>query len=60
MDIDITLDDMMGSEFAATFNKWLAKRGQKAYNVAIISRNPEKSKHLETATMKVGGFSSYT
>ena len=56
VDIDIALDNMMGSEFAATLNRWLAKRGRKMYNVGIISRNPEKSKHLETATMRVGTF----
>lgn len=56
VDIDITLDDMMGSEFAAKLNDWAAKHGQKQHHVAIISRNPEKSKHLETATMKVGDF----
>ena len=56
VDIDIALDNMMGSEFAATLNRWLAKRGRKMYNVGIISRNPDKSKHLETATMKVGSF----
>ncbi len=56
IDIDIALDNMMGSEFAATLNRWLAKRGRKMYNVGIISANPEKSKHLETATMRVGTF----
>jgi hypothetical protein len=34
----------------------MAKRGRRQLNVGIISRNPEKSKHLETATMRVGGF----
>jgi len=56
VDIDIALDNMMGSEFAATLNRWLAKRGRQVYNVGIISANPEKSKHLETATMRVGSF----
>ncbi len=34
----------------------MAKRGRRQLNVGIISRNPEKSKHLETATMRVGSF----
>ena len=56
VDIDITTDNMMGAEFAGVLNRWLANHGRKSYNVAIISRNPDKSKHLETATMKLGEF----
>jgi len=57
VDIDIALDNLMGSDFAAMLNGWLAKRGRQVYNVGIISANPTKSKHLETATMRVGSFS---
>lgn len=43
-------------QFAATLNRWMAKRGRRMLKVGIISQNPEKSKHLETATMRVGAF----
>jgi tRNA nucleotidyltransferase/poly(A) polymerase len=54
VDIDIALDDMLGSQFADRLNSWLKRHGQRQHHVAIISRNPEKSKHLETATMRIG------
>jgi tRNA nucleotidyltransferase/poly(A) polymerase len=49
-DIDIALDDMYGSEFAKLVNDKLYP-GQKKYG--IISMNSEKSKHLETANIKI-------
>ena len=57
-DVDITLDNLTGSEFATLFKNYLSenKISKKDINIAIIGRNPEKSKHLETATMKVGNF----
>jgi len=56
LDIDIALDDMLGREFADLLNLYLAERGEATVSVGTILRNPEKSKHLETATMKVGQF----
>jgi len=47
---------MMGSDFATRLNQYMANHGKEQHHVAIISRNPEKSKHLETATMRVGDF----
>jgi len=57
IDIDIALDNMVGAEFAVKLNNWLREHGRHTMNVGIVSRNPEKSKHLETATMKLGGYS---
>ncbi len=46
-DIDIALDDMSGEQFAKlTNNKY-----------GVIKPNPDKSKHLETATMCIEGGS---
>ncbi|CAM9940729.1 unnamed protein product [Discosporangium mesarthrocarpum] len=30
--------------------------GRRRSHVTVIAKNPEKSKHLETATVQVGGF----
>lgn len=56
VDIDIALDDMLGREFADHLNEYLQKHGEKTISVGVVLKNPEKSKHLETATMKVGSF----
>lgn len=56
VDIDIALDDMLGREFAENLNEYLSEMGEKTHGVGVVLKNPEKSKHLETATMKVGTF----
>ncbi|KAL7579326.1 hypothetical protein ACA910_014004 [Epithemia clementina (nom. ined.)] len=56
VDIDIALDDMLGQEFAEHLNDYLSSQGEETHSVGVVLKNPEKSKHLETATMKVGGF----
>lgn len=56
VDIDIALDDMLGREFADHLNEYLQKCGKETVSVGVVLKNPEKSKHLETATMKVGSF----
>jgi len=56
VDIDIALDDMLGREFADSLNEYLTMKGRETISVGVVLKNPEKSKHLETATMKVGPF----
>jgi tRNA nucleotidyltransferase/poly(A) polymerase len=56
VDIDIALDDMLGREFADHLNAYLTQVGEETISVGVVMKNPEKSKHLETATMKVGTF----
>jgi len=56
LDIDIALDDMLGREFADKLNEYLLEHGRERVSVGMVMKNPEKSKHLETATMKVGQF----
>ena len=56
LDIDIALDDMLGREFADQLNEYLLQHGRERVSVGMVMKNPEKSKHLETATMKVGKF----
>lgn len=55
-DIDIALDDMLGSAFAGVVNAHLQSAGQSVRGVAVIASNPEQSKHLETARMRVNGI----
>ncbi|EJW04089.1 hypothetical protein EDEG_01611 [Edhazardia aedis USNM 41457] len=53
-DIDITLDTVSGYEFAILFKE---NSHEKTSSIGLIKMNPEKSKHLETATMFVNGMS---
>ncbi|KAL1919406.1 uncharacterized protein VTP21DRAFT_2099 [Calcarisporiella thermophila] len=55
-DIDVAINTMMGFEFAQHVNKYLAARGIQTRSVAKIDTNPEKSKHLETATTRLLGL----
>ncbi|GLI66087.1 hypothetical protein VaNZ11_009809 [Volvox africanus] len=53
-DIDIALDDMLGRDFAEMVNEYLKSQGKEARHAAVIQSNPDQSKHLETARMKIG------
>jgi hypothetical protein len=46
----------MGKNFAQYVNEYLAKRGEETHSIGVIETNPEQSKHLETATMRVFGM----
>ena len=52
-DIDIALDTMLGKEFADKVNEYLTSQGVETKGIGVIQSNPEQSKHLETATMRV-------
>ncbi|KAK6515342.1 CCA tRNA nucleotidyltransferase, mitochondrial [Arthrobotrys conoides] len=59
-DIDIGINNMTGFEFASHLNEFLTENIEK-YNIPAksihkIESNPEKSKHLETATTKILGL----
>jgi len=56
-DIDIALDNMTGAQFAMKLNEWSLGQGGAAIQFGVIQQNPEKSKHLETATATLGKFS---
>jgi hypothetical protein len=53
LDIDIALDNMMGKEFAEKVNEYLKSQGKETRHAAVIQSNPDQSKHLETARMKI-------
>ena len=56
-DIDIALDDMSGEDFAKLITEYLNQQQTddtaKKTNYGVIKANNEKSKHLETAAIKV-------
>lgn len=52
-DIDVTVDKISGYEFAAGMRSFYGWTGP----VGKIKANPDKSKHLETAVMKINGIS---
>ncbi|KAI7907035.1 uncharacterized protein BX663DRAFT_494597 [Cokeromyces recurvatus] len=52
-DLDIAINDMMGYEFATYVNKYLESQGVPTKSIAKIESNPDKSKHLETATTRI-------
>ncbi|KAK6363519.1 CCA tRNA nucleotidyltransferase, mitochondrial [Orbilia blumenaviensis] len=59
-DIDVGINNMTGFEFASHLNGFLTsnveKYGIPAKSIHKIESNPEKSKHLETATTKILGL----
>lgn len=59
-DLDIAINTQSGEEFADGLKAFLSenfeKYGIKPSNIHKIEKNPEKSKHLETATTKLYGL----
>jgi tRNA nucleotidyltransferase/poly(A) polymerase len=56
-DIDISLNNCKGLAFAEIVNKYLSDIGHSTHSIGLIKSNPDKSKHLETATIEVMGIS---
>lgn len=56
-DIDIAIDHMMGRPFVEQLILHLSDHHQESHGVGVIKSNPDKSKHLETATMQLYGLS---
>jgi tRNA nucleotidyltransferase (CCA-adding enzyme) len=52
-DIDIAIDTMSGEPFALAVKEFMERNGYHMSQVSKIQMNPEKSKHLETATARV-------
>ncbi len=55
-DIDIALDNQSGVDFASSLNDFLQGEGYETHRLAVITANPDQSKHIETAVVKVLGF----
>lgn len=56
VDIDVALDTMFGNDFAELTRDYLVARGLETGSIGVIQKNPDQSKHLETATMRVLGI----
>jgi tRNA nucleotidyltransferase (CCA-adding enzyme) len=54
-DMDIALENITGYSFAAGLGS--SATGQSLTGIHVISNNPEKSKHLETAVTRINGMS---
>jgi tRNA nucleotidyltransferase/poly(A) polymerase len=52
-DIDIALDNMLGKDFCDKVNEYLVSSGEEIKKIGFIQSNPDQSKHLETATMRI-------
>ncbi|KFK44358.1 hypothetical protein AALP_AA1G247100 [Arabis alpina] len=52
-DIDIAIDNMSGSAFLDKVKEYLSSRDEQVQGDTIIERNPDQSKHLETARMRL-------
>lgn len=55
-DVDLCIDNMTGEQFCYHMNEWAKNRGKQVYKFGVIQSNPDKSKHLATATVKINGF----
>lgn len=55
-DLDIAIDKMMGQQFAARLREFLQFREIPSSAYGVIQANPERSKHLETATLTIFGY----
>jgi len=54
-DIDLALNNCTGKNFAEYVNRYLQEMGEKTNKIGVICANPDQSKHLETAKVKVLG-----
>ncbi|XP_011624323.2 putative CCA tRNA nucleotidyltransferase 2 isoform X2 [Amborella trichopoda] len=52
-DIDLALDNMLGKEFGDKVYEYLVESGEESKEPHIIKSNPDQSKHLETAKMRI-------
>ena len=55
-DIDVALSDMMGLAFAEHLAAYAEAKGVESGKISKIAQNPDQSKHLETATLKLAGL----
>lgn len=55
-DVDIALNNQSGLDFAESVNVYLKSLGQSTRTIGVIQANPDQSKHLQTANIKVLGY----
>lgn len=52
-DVDIALDTMMGEAFAGQLCDYMRQLNLEPRGIGVIQSNPDRSKHLETATIHI-------
>ncbi|EUD65437.1 tRNA nucleotidyltransferase (CCA-adding enzyme) [Plasmodium inui San Antonio 1] len=55
-DIDLTVDNMKGSDFCNYIKKYIQEKEKKNFNFGIIKINSDQSKHLETSSFHLFNF----
>ena len=55
-DIDIAIDNMTGEGFANLVNEYMREQGFKTKEIAVVQANPDQSKHLATAMVRIFGL----
>ncbi|CAD2091541.1 tRNA nucleotidyltransferase, putative [Plasmodium vinckei brucechwatti] len=55
-DIDITVDNMKGSDFCNYIKEYIKDKENKNFNFGIIKINSDQSKHLETSSFNLFNF----
>lgn len=55
-DIDIAVDNMTGESFANLVKEYLNEKGIKTGEVTVLQANPDQSKHLATAMLRLYGL----
>lgn len=55
-DIDIAVDNMTGENFANLVSDYMSEHGLKKQNVTVVEANPDQSKHLATAMIRLFGL----
>jgi len=55
-DIDIAVNNMTGEAFANLVSAYMAEHGQKKQSVTVVEANPDQSKHLATAMIRLFGL----
>lgn len=55
-DIDIAVDNMTGEDFANLIINFMKENGMQTKNVTVVEANPDQSKHLATAMVRLFGL----
>jgi tRNA nucleotidyltransferase/poly(A) polymerase len=55
-DIDVAVSNMTGEDFANLVVQYMTEHGGKKQNVTVVQANPDQSKHLATAMVRIFGL----
>jgi len=55
-DIDVAISNMTGEKFANIVNEYMREKGLKTHEISVVQSNPDQSKHLATAMVRLFGL----